>query len=73
MSKRTIQMNKKELKMTNGKGDRPSNNGSQQFRSNFEDIDWGNEENNEPYKEDVVAFLQKQIIKGKLKKLQSDS
>lgn len=59
--------------MANGKGDSPRNNSSQQFRTNFDDIDWGEEENNEPYKEDVVDFLKKQVIKGKLKKLQSDS
>ena len=56
-----------------GKGSKARNNFSDEFRVNFDDIDWGDEENNEPYKEEVVSFLTKRMITGKLKKVQSDS
>ena len=39
----------------NGKGDRPRNNASKQFRSNYDDIDWGKEDEKPTYEQELRA------------------
>lgn len=51
----------------NGKGDRPRNNSSKQFRSNYDDIDWGNEDETISYEEEIQASRMKKHRKDSVK------